>query len=35
MLDVLSGKIDMQERQINVLPNKPTLAQNRRRAITT
>jgi peptide/nickel transport system substrate-binding protein len=29
MLDCLAGKIDMQERQINQLQNKPTLAQNR------
>src|SRR6185312_1091232 len=28
MLNVLSGKIDMQERQINSLANKPTLSQN-------
>jgi peptide/nickel transport system substrate-binding protein len=28
LLDVLAGKIDMQERQINSLPNKPTLSQN-------
>ena len=28
LLDVLAGKIDMQERQINSLANKPTLSQN-------
>ena len=28
LLDVLAGKIDMQERRINSLPNKPTLSQN-------
>lgn len=29
MLDVVSGKIDTQDRHINSLPNKPTLAKNR------
>jgi len=28
MLDVLAGKMDLQERQINSLANKPTLSQN-------
>ncbi len=28
LLDAIAGKIDMQERQINSLPNKPTLSQN-------
>jgi peptide/nickel transport system substrate-binding protein len=31
MLDVVSGKIDIQDRHVNSLPNKPTLSQNQKK----
>jgi peptide/nickel transport system substrate-binding protein len=32
MLDALSGKLDIQERHIDTLQNKPTLSQNMQKA---